>query len=129
MGGGRGKHYGLPSGTSDIFLDNVKAARNEFPVDANGRFGEPGRRSSVQVLYAEDVTASAERLYRMLAEGGDEVRNQPSYMRRVTFPDGTHVTLRVYGQDKDPVIGINPATSTKTEGFMYKIHFEPKEAK
>lgn len=126
MGGGSGFGYGFGPSSGQAFVKNFGAASNEFPTDHHNKFGTESVGKNVQEIQSRDPLASAEKLFKMLSQGGKPVNTARDGVKIVKFDDGTHIVLRPVSKSGSPAVDINPGTAAGKVTPQHKIHFERK---
>jgi hypothetical protein len=114
---------GTPGGNSGrTFTDNLPDLVKEFPLD-HGHFGKPSDKTNsiARIIESPDPIATAERFFRLAAEGGTMRTDKPN-IKVAELKDGSFITFRVVSSsDGTPAVDLNltPPTYVKTR----KIHF------
>lgn len=124
MGGGSGSGYGFGPTSGHAFVRNLGSASKEFPLDHQNKFGTESVGKNVQEIQSRDPLASAEKLFKMLSQGGKPVQPAPDGVKIVKFQDGTHIVFRPFSKSGSPAVDINPGTLAGKVTPQHKIHFE-----
>ena len=126
MGGGSGFGYRFGPSSGEAFVKNFGSAAKEFPMDHQNKFGTESVGKNVQEIQSRDPLASAEKLFKMLSQGGKPVSTERDGVKVVSFEDGTHIVFRPISKSGSPAVDINPGTTAGKVTSQHKIHFERK---
>ena len=121
MGGSHDSAY--PGGQNPLQI-NIAELAKEFPLNADGLFGEPGTGNS-QVIKSQDPLVTANHFFDVLSQGAD-IGPMPDGKEGqfANFSNVTFVSLRPTSSDGSPSLLIN---LKRLGQKMQKIHFEKKE--
>jgi hypothetical protein len=118
MGGGTGGGYSTsPGGLSS----NVKSLAAKYPLDSEGKFGQPGRGKGTRHVLSNNPEGTGKEFFDKLS-AGSKVKDLDKGKGKIgTFPDGSTVVYRpVSSSDGSPAMNL---VIKGPSGLDYKIHF------
>jgi hypothetical protein len=118
MGGGTGGGYSTPPGG---LSSNVKSLAAKYPLDSEGKFGQPGRGKGTRQVLVKDPRSTGQEFFEKLSSGA-KVKDLKNGKGKIgTFPDGSTVVYRpVSTSDGSPAMDL---VIKGPSSLDYKIHF------
>lgn len=124
---------GLYSGTrgstttkppSSVFLKNVEAISQKYPLNPNGYFGEKGKNH--RVIKSNDPIRTSEDFYKTISHGGTAHPLPNGKGVQTVLNDGTRIVYRVKTSTPDsPAVDITVSIESPVK--KQKIHFIRKD--